>query len=63
MTNRLDIANLLAQQATPDHSPELLFEMTLGPDASHDSRMAVLGAGSVAQALAMLLMTPEFQRI
>lgn len=63
ITSRLDIAQLLAQRATADISPDLLFGMILGPDASHDSRLAVLGAESRAQALALLLMTPEFQRI
>ena len=63
MTSRLDIAELLAQRASLDVSPDLLFSMILGEDASHDSRTTVLGAESEAQALALLLMTPEFQRI
>ncbi len=63
MTSRLDIAEALAQRATVDVSPDILFGMILGPNASHDSRTTVLGAESRAQALALLLMTPEFQRI
>ena len=63
MTSRLDIAELLAQRAQLDISPRFLFDMILGPDASYDSRTAVLGAESETQALALLLMTPEFQRI
>ena len=45
-----------------DADPRELFEQTLGPLASTQTREAVTRAESRPQALALLFMSPEFQR-
>lgn len=60
---RIDVAAGWGRQAagsTPD--PRLLVDQALGPLASAETRQAVARAESKPQALAILLMSPEFQR-
>lgn len=60
---RIDVASGWGRQAAgsaPD--PRLLVEQVLGPLASPETRQAVARAESKPQALALLLMSPEFQR-
>jgi uncharacterized protein (DUF1800 family) len=60
---RLDIANTYAQRVgdrVPD--PESLLETALGPLASRETREAIAHAETRTQALALLIMAPEFQR-
>jgi uncharacterized protein (DUF1800 family) len=63
LAERLDIANQIGRLVT-DRSREAddMVDATLGPLASADTRQAVERAASRPQALALLLMAPEFQR-
>jgi uncharacterized protein (DUF1800 family) len=61
LTQRLDIANSMARRAGAI-DPKQVFEETLGPLASADTRQTVDRAESRPQALALLFMAPEFQR-
>jgi uncharacterized protein (DUF1800 family) len=62
LSQRLDIANQLARRLTEQADPREIFEETLGPIASAETRQAVTRAESRPQALALLFMAPEFQR-
>ena len=62
LSQRLDIANALARRVGADADPRELFEETLGPIASTQTREAITRAESRPQALALLFMSPEFQR-
>jgi uncharacterized protein (DUF1800 family) len=62
LAQRLDIANQLARRFFPDADPRQVFEETLAPLASAEAAQAIARAESRPQALALLLMTPEFQR-
>jgi uncharacterized protein (DUF1800 family) len=62
MTNRLDIATDLASRAAIDVNPGDLARAILGPDASEETMDAIGRAESRVQALALMLMSPEFQR-
>ena len=62
LSQRLDIANALARRVGADADPRELFEETLGPIASAQTREAITRAESRPQALALLFMSPEFQR-
>jgi uncharacterized protein (DUF1800 family) len=59
---RLDIANELAGRVATKADPLALLDAGLGPLASSDTRNTVARAESRAQALALLLMAPEFLR-
>ncbi len=59
--HRLDIANEFAGRL-PNVEPAALLESGLGPLASNHSRETIAHAESRAQALALLVMTPEFLR-
>jgi uncharacterized protein (DUF1800 family) len=59
---RLDVANQLARRAGDLVDPDNVAEMTFGPLLSDDTRRTLAGAESRQQALALLLMSPEFQR-
>jgi uncharacterized protein (DUF1800 family) len=59
---RLDIANEFAGRLAANADPLALLDMGLGPLASPDTRDTVARAESRAQALALLVMTPEFLR-
>ncbi len=62
MTNRLDIATDLASRAAIDVNPGDLAQAILGPGASEETMDAIGRAESRVQALALMLMSPEFQR-
>lgn len=60
---RIDVAAQLGRQAAGSVAdPRALVEEVLGPLASPQTRQAVGRAESKPQALALLLMSPEFQR-
>ena len=62
IAQRLDIANLYAQRVEDRVDPNVVLETALGPLATSETRRAVAQAESRMQALALLLMAPEFQR-
>jgi uncharacterized protein (DUF1800 family) len=63
MAERLDIANNIGRAiGNNGQEPDAMVEAALGPLASRDTREAVSRAASRPQALALLLMAPEFQR-
>ncbi|HEY7665250.1 MAG TPA: DUF1800 family protein [Xanthobacteraceae bacterium] len=62
LAQRLDIANQFARRMGADADPRAVFEETLGPLASNETRQAIARAESRPQALALLFMAPEFQR-
>jgi uncharacterized protein (DUF1800 family) len=59
--HRLDIANEFAGRL-PYADPAALLDSGLGPLASRDTRETIARAESRTQALALLVMTPEFLR-
>jgi uncharacterized protein (DUF1800 family) len=59
--HRLDFANEFAGRL-PSSDPAMLLESGLGPIASHNTRETVARAESRTQALALLVMAPEFLR-
>jgi uncharacterized protein (DUF1800 family) len=59
---RLDIANEVAARVAADADPLALLERGLGPLASSDTRDTIARAESRTQALALLMMAPEFLR-
>ncbi len=61
MPHRLRIANEFAGRA-PGADPLDLLESSIAPLASQDTRETVARAESRKQALALLVMTPEFLR-
>jgi uncharacterized protein (DUF1800 family) len=62
LSERLDVANQLAGRVAALVDPEAAVDLALGPLASAQTRQAVARAESRPQALALLLMSPEFQR-
>jgi len=64
IAHRLDTANAIAQ--SPNYAdridPKEMLETGLGPLASAETRNAVTRAETKQQAIALLLMAPEFQR-
>ena len=62
LAQRLDIANQLARRVGGQLDPREVFEETLAPIASQETRQAITRAESRPQALALLFMAPEFQR-
>jgi len=60
MAQRLDIANAFAERNASE--AEIPIETALGPLASAETRQTIGRAETRAQALALLLMSPEFQR-
>jgi uncharacterized protein (DUF1800 family) len=62
IAQRLDIANQVARRFPPQEDPRQILEETLAPLASAETRQAITRAESRPQALALLLMAPEFQR-
>ncbi len=59
---RLDIANEAAQRLPAETDPFALLDNTLGPLASRETRETIAHAESRTQALALLLMAPEYLR-
>jgi uncharacterized protein (DUF1800 family) len=62
LPHRLDIATEFASHLAANADPGRLLEAALGPLASAQTRDTVLRAESRAQALALLVMAPEFLR-
>jgi uncharacterized protein (DUF1800 family) len=62
IAQRVDVANQLAGRVAALVDPEAAIDTALGPLASADTRQAITRAASRPQALALLLMAPEFQR-
>jgi uncharacterized protein (DUF1800 family) len=63
LARRLDIANQIGRHVGNNGSePDAMLDAALGPLASTETQQAVLRAESRPQALALLLMAPEFQR-
>ena len=62
MKVRLELAAALGRATPGAQSPSEILEATLGPRASQETRQAVARAESRAQGIALLLMSPEFQR-
>ncbi len=62
LTNRLDLAEQLAERSHNDADPRLLAEELLGSSLPSETREAIARAESRKQALALLLMSPDFQR-
>ena len=62
LAQRLDIANRFGQRVPSQLEADVMIETALGPLASEETRSAVKRAESRPQALALLLMAPEFQR-
>jgi len=63
LAQRLDIANVIGRRIGSElRDPDQIVETALGPLASAETRQAVQRAESRPQALALLLMAPEFQR-
>jgi uncharacterized protein (DUF1800 family) len=62
MKLRLDISAQLASRITESIDPRDLLEMVAADAASTETRRAIERAESRQQALALLLMSPEFQR-
>ena len=57
-----EIANQMARRVANMVEPDAMTEAALGPLASNETRLAVKRADSRPQALALVLMAPEFQR-
>jgi uncharacterized protein (DUF1800 family) len=63
LAERLDIANVIGRRVGNDlREPEQIVDAALGPLASAETRQTVKRAESRPQALALLLMAPEFIR-
>jgi uncharacterized protein (DUF1800 family) len=62
LAERLDVANQLARRVGSLVEPDAVIDTALGPLASEETRQMVKRAESRPQALALLLMAPEFQR-
>jgi uncharacterized protein (DUF1800 family) len=58
---RLEVAAVIGKSAKDAPAPKELLER-VAPDASAETREAVLHAESRAQSYALLIMAPEFQR-
>jgi uncharacterized protein (DUF1800 family) len=63
MTSRLDAAQQIAAMTDPTIEPAALVDDLFGGAASKQTREAVSRAESQQQGLALMLMSPEFQRI
>jgi uncharacterized protein (DUF1800 family) len=62
LARRADIASNFAARVADRLEPVALIDEGLGPLASTETRVAIVRGGSRAQALALLLMSPEFLR-
>ena len=62
LAQRLDMANEFANRFAGKVDPQAMLDTALGPLASQETRETVARAGSRSQAIALLLMAPEFQR-
>jgi uncharacterized protein (DUF1800 family) len=62
LVQRLDIANNLSRRVGEFIDPDVVANRALGPLLSKDTKQTVALAESRPQAIALLLMSPEFQR-
>jgi uncharacterized protein (DUF1800 family) len=62
MKLRLDIASQVASRVADNVDPRNLLELIAADAASPETRRTIERAESRQQALALLLMSPEFQR-
>ncbi len=62
MKLRLDIASQVASRMNNNIDPRELLELAAADAASEDTRRTIERAESRQQAMAILLMSPEFQR-
>jgi uncharacterized protein (DUF1800 family) len=62
LAQRLDVSNQFARLYSGSVDPKTVFEEVLAPIASAETRQTIARAESRPQALALLLMAPEFQR-
>jgi uncharacterized protein (DUF1800 family) len=62
MSNRIDIAQLMAQEAGDGVDPRGLAEAVLGPRLTAATRDSISRAESPSQGVVLMLMSPEFQR-
>ncbi|MCX7341017.1 MAG: DUF1800 family protein [Hyphomicrobiales bacterium] len=62
LKTRLDVAAAIARQTAAGIDPQDLISNVFGAAASNETRQAVLRAESRYQAVAIALMSPEFQR-
>jgi uncharacterized protein (DUF1800 family) len=62
LAQRIDIATQAARRVTPATDPRQLVDTVLGPLASPETRQAVARAETRPEAVALLLMSPEFLR-
>ncbi len=62
LAQRIDVANQLARRVAVFADPMEVFEAAPAPLASAETRQTIVRAESRPQALALLLMAPEFQR-
>jgi uncharacterized protein (DUF1800 family) len=62
LSQRLDVANQFVRRIPGTVDPKDVFEATLAPIASTETRQTITRAESRQQALALLFMAPEFQR-
>jgi uncharacterized protein (DUF1800 family) len=62
LAQRLDISNQIARRAGATIDPAVLAADVFGPLLSNETRQTLERAESRPQALALLLMAPEFQR-
>jgi uncharacterized protein (DUF1800 family) len=62
LAQRLDVANQLARRLGDKVDPKTVFEETIAPLASAETRQTIARAESRPQAMALLFMAPEFQR-
>ena len=62
VSERLDVAQQIVHLAPSEAEPGTMVEAALGPLATSETRRTIRRAESRQQALALLLMAPEFQR-
>lgn len=62
LSQRLDIANQISRRVGDTLDPTVIAQNTFGPLLSNKTKEALGRAESRSQALALLLMSPEFQR-
>jgi uncharacterized protein (DUF1800 family) len=62
LSQRIDVANQMARRIAPAADPTEVFETALAPVASAETRQAIRRAETRQQALALLVLSPEFQR-
>ena len=62
LSQRIDVANQMARRIAPAADPAEVFETSLAPVASAETRQAIRRAETRQQALALLVLSPEFHR-